>query len=48
MLLVESNFVIGVVWEGRRDLGYLVDICQRFGVLLVVPLARLHTYTLAR
>jgi hypothetical protein len=37
MLLVESNFVIGVVWEGRRDLGYLVDICQRFGVLLVVP-----------
>jgi len=37
MLLVESNFVIGVVWEGRRDLGYLVDICQHFSVLLVVP-----------
>ena len=37
MLAVETNFVIGVVWESRQILVQLVRLCKQFGVTFVIP-----------
>lgn len=37
MLLVETNFVIGVIWEDRPILAHLRHLCKKFGVQVVVP-----------
>lgn len=37
MLLVETNFVIGFVWEKRPILQYLWRLCQQWSIQVVVP-----------
>jgi len=51
MLLVETNFVIGTIWERRPSLVYLTSFCQRYGVTIVIPeiaLAEARASLLAR
>jgi len=37
MLAVETNLVIGVVWESRQILVQLLRLCKQFGVTFVIP-----------
>ena len=37
MLMVETNSIVGYVWEERSVLKRIVSLCRQFGVLLVVP-----------
>lgn len=36
MLLVETNFVIGNIWERRPSLVYLASFCHRYGIPIVI------------
>ena len=51
MLLIETNFVIGTIWERRQVLVYLMSFCQRYGITVVIPevaLAEARASLLAR
>lgn len=37
MLAVETNFIIGVVWEERLVLKRITDLCRQLGISLIVP-----------
>lgn len=37
ILAVETNFIIGVVWEEQPILKRLMDLCRQFGVPIVIP-----------
>lgn len=37
MLLVETNFVIGNVWERRQSLIYLASFCHAYHIPIVIP-----------
>jgi hypothetical protein len=37
VLAVETNFVVGVVWEERAVLKRIVGLCRQFGICVVVP-----------
>ena len=37
MLMAETNFIVGYVWEERSVLKRIVDLCRQLGVLFVVP-----------
>jgi len=37
MLLVEANFVVGIIWERRPSLVYLMSFCRQYGVTVVIP-----------
>jgi len=37
MLLVETNFVIGNIWERRQSLIYLTSFCQSYHIPIVIP-----------
>jgi len=51
MLLIETNSVIGTIWERRQGLVYLMSFCQRYGITVVIPevaLAEARASLLAR